>query len=269
MTSKVAIISGVRRIGFYIAQHLLSSGFHLAVLYRSSSQTVEELKKYASRFNKKVLPFKVDLSNPQTYRDIPSKVFETFNRIDALLNIASPFERKSVLETTEGDLEFYFRAVVESSFILSKESFKYMLRKEGQVKGRIINFGDWAVHSNNPYPNFAPYLVAKGALRTLTQVLAVEFAPHVLVNEIALGPVLPPEYTSAEGKIKKPSTDWEEYVKRKTLLGRPVDLEDILSAVDFLLKAKTVSGEVLVLDSGQRFVGKGFMRLKPLRGNFK
>jgi len=251
--SKVAVITGVRRIGFYIAQYLLGQGYNLAVLYKSSKDRVEDLKLYAERLGKKVLPFEVDLTKPETYKEIPEKVYETFGRIDVLLNVASPFGRKTVWETTKEDLRFYFSAIVESAFLLSQKCAEYMLLNGGTPKGRIINFGDWATVLGNPYKNFVPYLVAKGSLDTLTEVLAVEFAPHILVNEIALGPVLPP---MLEGKER--TDQWSKYVSEKTLLERPVGIEDILSAVDFLLKAKTLTGEVIILDSGQRFVGKGY-----------
>jgi pteridine reductase len=250
---KVALITGVRRIGFYVAQYLLSNGYSLAILYRSAKRQVDELQIYARNLETEVLPFEVDLSDYETYKSIPQKVFEHFGRLDLLLNVASPFGKSSVLETEKEDLEYYYRAIVESAFFLSKESYKFMLENPGEVKGRIVNFGDWATVVGNPYPNFAPYLVAKGALDTLTKVLAVEFAPFVLVNEIALGPVLPPSF---EGKEK--TENWERYIKEKTLLKKPVAIEDILSAVDFFIKAKSVTGEILVLDSGQRFVGKGY-----------
>ena len=248
--SKVAVISGIRRIGFYIARHLLERGYNLAVLYKSSDQRVEELKQYAQRFNKKVLPFKVDLSKVETYEGIPEKVFEHFGGIDLLLNVASPFGKKEFFEVRAEELEFYFRAVVESAFILSQKSAIYMLKNETPVKGRIINFGDWSTAEGKPYKNFSPYLVAKGALDTLTKVLAVELAPHILVNEIALGPVLPP---MLDGREK--SDHWEEYIKEKTLLGKAVSVNDILSAVDFLINVETLTGEIITLDSGQRFMG--------------
>ena len=251
--SKVAIITGVRRIGFYIAQFLIGQGYNLAVLYKDSSDRVGDLQTYAERLRKKILPFKVDLSNPETYRWIPKAVFDTFGRIDLLLNIASPFGKKSLEETTEGVLRFYLSTIVEAVFILSKESAKYMFLNGIIPKGRIINFGDWATVVGNPYKSFVPYLIAKGGLDTLTKVLAVELAPDILVNEIALGPVLPPMLENRE------KTDhWLDYISTKTLLKRPVAIEDILSAVDFLLKAKTLTGEVIILDSGQRFVGKGY-----------
>ena len=248
--SKVAIITGVRRIGFYIAQYLLNSGYHLAVLYKTSLQRVEELKNYAESLGKEVLPFEVDLTNPETYKGVPQKVFEHFGRIDVLLNVASPFGRVEFFEVREEDLRFYFSAIVESAFILSQRCAEFMLKNDTPVKGRIINFGDWATAEGKPYKNFSPYLVAKGGLDTLTGVLAVELAPHILVNEIALGPVLPPMLGERE------KTDhWEGYIREKTLLGRPVGLEDILSAVGFLLKVKSLTGEIITLDSGQRFVG--------------
>jgi len=251
--SKVAILTGVRRIGFYIAQYLLGQGYNLAVLYRSSNDRVEDLKLYAERVGRRVLPFQVDLTKPETYKGIPDRVYETFGRIDVLLNIASPFGKRTIWETTEEDIRFYFFSIAEAAFILSKGCAKYMALNENFPKGRIVNFGDWATAEGNPYKNFAPYLVAKGALDSLTKVLAVELAPDVLVNEIALGPVLPPMLDDKE-KVDH----WKEYISKKTLLGRPVGIEDILSTVDFLLKVKTLTGEIIVLDAGQRFVGKGY-----------
>ncbi|NPB04913.1 MAG: SDR family oxidoreductase [Aquificae bacterium] len=251
--SKVAIITGVRRIGFYAAQFLLSQGFDLAVLYRSSEERARELKTYGEGLGRRVLTFEVDLTDPSTYRGIPDEVFDRLGRIDLLVNAASPFGKLSWEETDAEDLRFYFSAVVESAFLLSKGAARYMLKNSGPVKGRIVNFGDWATAKGSPYRGFVPYLVAKGALDALTRVLAVELAPEVLVNEIALGPVLPP---FLEGREK--GEGWDRYVKRKTLLGRPVGLEDVLAALDFLLKTKTLTGEILLLDAGQRFVGGGY-----------
>jgi NAD(P)-dependent dehydrogenase (short-subunit alcohol dehydrogenase family) len=255
--SKVALITGIRRIGFYVAQYLLNNGYELAILYRSSSREAEELKNYALRLNRKVLTFKVDLTDPNTYKDIPQKVYQILGRIDLLLNIASPFGAVDFFETEVETFRKYWTSIVEASFFLSQGVARYMKLNKGTVKGRIINFGDWSTVVGNPYRNFSPYLIAKGGLDTLTEVLAVELAPDILVNEIALGPVLPPMLNDRE------KTDhWSDYIKEKTLLGRPVNIEDILSAVDFFAKTSSVTGEILILDSGQRFVGKGYRKGK-------
>ncbi len=250
--SKVALITGTRRIGFYIAQYLLREGYNLAVLYRSSTKGVESLKKYSKSLKKEVLTFRVDLSKPETYLEIPKEVFSLFGRIDLLLNVASPFGVSEFFKTDVETFRKYWTPIVEASFFLSQRVAEFMLKNDGLIKGRIINFGDWAAVSGKPYRNFSPYLIAKGGLDTLTKVLAVELAPHILVNEIALGPVLPPNLDGEEN-----STHWADYVKKNTLTGFPVDIDDILSAVEFFLKTRSVTGEILVLDGGQRFVKPG------------
>ena len=248
--SKVVLITGVRRIGFYIAQFLLSNGYNLAVLYRSSTQRVEEIKNYAESLGREILTLKVDLSNYENYKGVPQIVFDYFGSIDAFINVASPFGKKEFFEVSESDLDYYYNSIVKSAFFLSQGVAKFMLKNSGSVKGRIIHFGDWSTVSGKPYRNFSPYLIAKGGLDTLIKVLAVELAPYITVNGIALGPALPP---MLEGEEKR--ENWKGYIERNTLLKRPVGLEDILSAVDFLLKAKSLTGEIVVIDSGQRFVG--------------
>ncbi|RTZ59608.1 MAG: dehydrogenase, partial [Gammaproteobacteria bacterium] len=48
-------MSGVRRIGFYIAQYLLTQGYDLAVLYKTSEDRIIELKEYAKSLGRKVV----------------------------------------------------------------------------------------------------------------------------------------------------------------------------------------------------------------------
>ena len=47
------------------------------------------------------------------------------------------------------------------------------------IKGKIVFIGDWA--TDRPYKDYLPYLVAKGALPTLTLGLARELAPSISV----------------------------------------------------------------------------------------
>ena len=45
-----------------------------------------------------------------------------------------------------------------------------------------------------------------------------------------------------------------EAVARENLLRRPVDIEEIGRAVEFLLTARSVTGQTLFVDCGQRFL---------------
>jgi len=251
--SKVAVVTGVRRIGFYVAQFLLSKGYDLGILYKSSIKEVEELKTYADRLGLRVVALRADLSDPESYAGKVQKIYEELGKIDALLNVASPFEKTPLETLTPREFEKHWRAIVEAALFLTLEAARFMKKNEGTVKGRVINFGDQATFAGRPYKNFAAYLIAKGGLDTLTKVLALELAPEVLVNEIALGPVLPPNFGGGEK-----TEGWSDYLKRSTLLKRPVGIEDLLAATDLFLRTKSVSGEILTLDAGQRFLSKGY-----------
>ena len=236
---KVAIITGVRRIGKFIAKELLKEGYKLAVVYRTSEEVVRELSNFGE-----VLPLKTDLCG--NYESIVEKTYERFGRIDAFIHLASPYQRKSIEETSSEDFYFHMKPIAEAFFFISKFSYKYMLENEGSVKGRIIAFGDWAVEC--PYKNFSAYFVSKGALHTAVKVLAKEFAPYVLVNCIALGPVLKAEeYTQEE---------WEKILKR-TPLKREVPIKDIVNLVKYLLEAEGITGEIIRLDGGRHLAGSG------------
>jgi len=81
-------------------------------------------------------------------------------------------------------------------------------------------------------------------LLALTRQLALELAPTVRVNAVAPGPVLPPPHLSEAG-IQRMAQD--------TLLNRWGTPEDVAHAVRYLIQAEYVTGEVLVVDGGERF----------------
>ncbi|MEN3033550.1 MAG: dehydrogenase, partial [Aquificaceae bacterium] len=69
----------------------------------------------------------------------------------------------------------------------------------------------------------------------------------ILVNAIALGPVLKPEHFGQEL--------WESYIL-KTPLKREVSIEDILELSLFLLRVNSMTGEIINLDSGRHVCGE-------------
>ncbi len=64
------------------------------------------------------------------------------------------------------------------------------------------------------------------------------------VNAVAPGPVLPPDHLSEAGIAR---------LARNTLLERWGTPEDVAQAVMYLIGAGYVTGEVLVVDGGERF----------------
>jgi len=244
---KVALITGTKRIGQRIALELLKSGYNLSVVYRSSEGPVKEISKEGRKRGKKVVLIREDLSDPESYGRIVENTVEALGRIDAFVHLASPYNRTPIEGLNREELYEHFIPIAEAFLFLSKLSYREMMKNEGEVKGRIVAFGDWAVE-HTPYRGYSAYFIAKGALHTAVKTLAKEFAPHVLVNGIAPGPVIRPEDMDLDS--------WKRILSR-TPLKREVSLEDIASLTLFLLKTQSVTGEIIKVDSGRHIAGSG------------
>ena len=76
----------------------------------------------------------------------------------------------------------------------------------------------------------------------MTKTSAMSLAPRIRVNGIAPGPTI---------KNKRQSVAHFKKQYLATPLRRQVDVNDICNAVDFLIKNRSITGQVLALDSGQ------------------
>ena len=111
--------------------------------------------------------------------------------------------------------------------------------------GCIINIG--SVSGVRPSPETAVYGAAKAGLLNLTTSLAVEWAPKVRVNAIAIGPILTEKATVhfGEGKIR-------EAVERTVPMGRMATPRDVADVCLFLASplASYVTGSSVLLHGG-------------------
>jgi NAD(P)-dependent dehydrogenase (short-subunit alcohol dehydrogenase family) len=244
---KVALITGIRRIGKEIAQHLIDEGWSLSLVYRGSKEVSRSLEERGNEKGVKVLSIEADLSDPASWGEIVDHSWKNFGRLDAFIHLASPYDSVRVDELTYSEFENYMRIITGSFLFMSQRAYNYMLGNEGEVKGRIIAFGDWAVETT-PYRGYSHYFVSKGALHTAVRVLAKEFAPHVLVNCVAPGPVIRPEGMKEEY--------WEGLLSR-TPLKREVPIRDLIRGVNLFLETSSITGEVLRIDSGRHIAGSG------------
>ncbi len=241
---KAFIITGIKRIGKEIALHLLKRGHSVSVVYRGSESQAKEIKEEGGD---RVLDIKADLTEESSYKEIVNQTFGKFGRIDGFIHLASPYSPIEIGHVNPQSLNSYMKPITYAFTMISIEAYEYMLKNESTVKGRIVAFGEWAVTST-PYRHYAPYFIAKGALHSAVKVLAKEFAPHVLVNCIAPGPVLIPEGMERE--------KWEGILGR-TPLRKAVSMRDILALTDFLLETESMTGEVIHLDGGRHIAGSG------------
>ena len=245
LKGKVALITGGARIGQTVAERLARAGCSVALTFKTSRGRALETVRRGESWGARGVAIRADLGRPATLKSVIEKVVRTFGRLDILVNMASHYEQTPLQglakrSTRGAAFEKNIAIDLRSAYELSLLAVPHM-KKAGE--GRIINFVDWVVASGRPrYRGYIPYYTAKAGLKGLTEILALELAPTILVNAIAPGPILAPAGLS-------PSINKE--VLANTPLGRWGGSEEIAKAVLFFVQSNFVTGEILRVDGGR------------------
>ena len=232
---KVLITGGAQRIGMSIARHLSKNGFDIAVQYNNSTANVEKLRKSLDK-SSNFMAFQQDFSKNNNFENFFKLIKKKFGKIDVLINNASAFEFDTVKTTSYEIFDKHIDVNLKTPFFLSK-CFVENLKNNN---GLIINIIDQRVKNITPY--FTSYTISKSALYSLTKSMALFLAPKIRVNGISPGPTLKSKNQTAK--------QFKDQIDR-TPLKKQIGLDEINNAVDYIFKNKSITGEVLTLDSGQ------------------
>tara|TARA_B100000579_G_scaffold421661_1_gene422707 strand:- start:353 stop:1111 length:759 start_codon:yes stop_codon:yes gene_type:complete len=233
---KIIITGGATRIGAEIAKRLANSQSGIVIHYNKSKSKAENLKKQLEIKGAKVYLIKGDLSVEKDVNKIVKFSKSKLKYFDCLINNASLFENDKIENFTTDSWGKHLRTNLRTPALLSKEFAKNIRGKNNN----IINIIDQRVFKLTPH--FFSYTISKTGLYTLTKTSAMSLAPNIRVNGIAPGPTI---------KNKRQS---EKHFKRQymaTPLRRQVDVEQICNAVDFFIKNRSITGQVISVDSGQ------------------
>jgi len=233
---KIIITGGATRIGAAIARKLSGPGKEIIIHYNKSKLKADSLKKDLQKEGAIVYLVKGDLSKENDVNKVVKFAKLKLKFFDCLINNASLFENDKLENFSTDGWGKHLRTNLRTPALLSKEFAKNIRGKNNN----IINIIDQRVFKLTPY--FFSYTISKTGLYTLTKTSAMSLAPYVRVNGIAPGPTI---------KNKRQS---EEHFKRQysaTPLKKQVDVEEICNAVDFFIKNRSITGQVLAIDSGQ------------------
>jgi len=234
--NKIIITGGATRIGAAISKKLSGVGIEMVIHYNKSKSSAEKLKKELSKNKTKVYLIKGDLSKESDVNKIIKFAKSKLKYFDCLINNASLFENDKLDNFTTNSWGRHLRTNLRTPALLSKEFAKNIRGKNNN----IINIIDQRVFKLTPY--FFSYTISKTGLYTLTKTSAMSLAPNIRVNGIAPGPTLKNKRQTAK-HFKK------QYLA--TPLKKQVDVNEICNAVDFLIKNRSITGQVIAIDSGQ------------------
>jgi NAD(P)-dependent dehydrogenase (short-subunit alcohol dehydrogenase family) len=235
---QAALVTGAgRRIGRAIALALAEAGWAVAVHYSASKHHADELMAQIAARGGRAVALGADLAREEQVTSLMGQAASALGPLGCLVNNASIFENDEALDVTRESWDRHLAVNLRAPFVLSQE-FARQLPEDRS--GCIVNMLDERVWSLTPY--FFSYTLSKAALWTMTQTLALAWAPRIRVNGIGPGPTLPsPRQTQAQFRRQEGLMP----------LGRGTTPEEIAAAVKFILAAPAMTGQMIALDGGQ------------------
>jgi pteridine reductase len=241
--SPLALVTGAaHRLGKAFALTLARLGYDIILHYHAAEDEALQTRLEIESLSRRVFLAQADLTDPSQIHSLLSTLAlseaEGFHSLDVLVNSAAFMPHGDVnslsLENWDAALDLNLRA----PFLLAQACAPKMT--DG---GLIVNITD--VGAQKAWSRYPSYTVSKAALESLTRVLARALAPKIRVNAIAPGFVLQSDIV--------PAGEWERLIGRIPLK-RPARIEEVTSALEFLIQNQYITGQTIVVDGGYSLV---------------
>lgn len=252
---KVALITGgSKRIGAGICRAFHADGYDVIIHYHQSHSHAQDLAKELNHLRPhSAETLKADLKvvdNKHSLMNFKHSALDLFGRIDVVVHNASSFYPSDLLGDTDTLYQHWddlFLTNAKAPLFLS-HIFKDELSKN---HGAMVSLLD--IHARDkPFMGHPIYTMAKSAHLAMVQSLALEFAPDIRVNGVAVGVNIFPQSPNPH---LNDST--QTILTQSVPLGRIGTPDDIAQAVVFLATAPYITGQVLAVDGGRSLTLKG------------
>ena len=230
MTNRTAIVTGAgKRVGRHIAEALLADGWNVVAHVHQEDDSVPE-------GGTKVV---ADLAES----DCAARIFGATRGLPPvmlLVNNAARFAWDGFGEFRPDELAAHMAVNVRAPALLIDE----FARADHRGDRLIVNLLDAKLVA--PNPDYLSYTLSKAALAELTELAARALAPkRIRVNGIA-----PAVMLRSSGQTEENF----QAMHAKNPLRRGVEPSDVAAAIRYLVDATSVTGQTIVIDSGQRFL---------------
>ena len=177
---KNIVITGTSRgIGFELAKQFAENGYQVLALSRNT-----EPLSAVNHKNIKVLS--VDISNAEDLNKVTDFIKSTWKKVDVLINNAGKLINKPFTEISSEDFLEVYQVNVFGVAEITKLMIPFL--QKGSHVVTISSIG--GIQGSIKFPGLAAYSSAKGAVITLSELLAEEYKEQqIAFNVLALGAV--------------------------------------------------------------------------------
>ena len=202
--SRVAVVTGASRgIGRGIATALAGAGHDVVVNYASNAEAADAVVREVAAAGRRGLAVRADISSATDRQELVDRAYETFGRVDLLVNNAgvAPKVRADVLEAGEESFDRMIDINLKGPYFLTQLVAARMVEQvtSGVVDSpRIVTIS--SISAYTPSVNRGDYCLAKAGLAMMTQLYAARLAEHGIgVYEIRPGVI----ETDMTGPVKE------------------------------------------------------------------
>lgn len=243
LNDKLVLITGAARgLGFAMAEAFAGKGARVVIADVLEKQAAQAAGRLRAQYGTEAWAYGLDVTDPGSIESLFRSISEQFGRLDVLVNNAGVQVRHSAKDFPKKDWDFLMDVDLNGVFFCCQQAVKLM-----GPGGAIVSISSST--ATETIPGRAPYCIAKGAVQSLTAVLAAEWgAEGIRVNAVAPGWVMTDMVKDGirTGIVSEPQLLSVIPMKR---LGRPAE---IAGAVVFLAseEAAYITGQTLYADGG-------------------
>ena len=231
-----------------MALSLGQRGFDVAVHYNGSADAAEEVAAAIRAIDRQAVTIQADLTVEQDMqRLVPDAAKALGQSLTLLVNSASIFEYDNVETATRQSWDRHLESNLRAPFVLTQHFAAQAPEpviagewNDATAQALVVNLIDQRVRKLTP--EFMTYTIAKMGLWALTQTSAQALGPKVRVNAIGPGPTMQGVRQSREHFAAQ---------RASTILERGADPSGITQALNYLIDAPAVTGQLICVDGGQ------------------
>ena len=243
LQGRTALITGsARGLGYAMAEGLAEAGARVIINGTTEAGVAKAVAGLREKGHK-ADGATFDVTNEAAITAVFARFDADGTAIDILVNNAGIQLRKPMVELTTPEWQNVLDVNLTSAFVLGREAAKRMIPR-GQ--GKIINIG--SLTSALARATVAPYTVAKGGIKMLTQAMAAEWAASgIQANAIGPGYMLT---DMNQALIDNPTFDaWVKSRAPAKRWGRP---DELIGTAVFLASGASdyVNGQIIYVDGG-------------------